>query len=141
MLLRDSHNDKEILKKINDLVGKPFTLSQRIKLRGVGSPKLYINSSSIDIRNLLIVDNSLNSCNIEMRPNGIIVRFRSRLETYALAIPYYKLNIYKGKSEEYSIYKDHYFVKVKANTTPIHKFIKKIMDYKIEQSPTQIHNL
>ena len=65
--------------------------------------KLIINSASIDIHNLLILDQNINTCNIELRPKGIIVRFRSLLETYGLIIPYYKLKIYKGKSQEYSI--------------------------------------
>lgn len=141
MLFRDSHNDKEVFKKINDLVGKPFTLSQRFKLKGVGSPKLFINKCSLEIRNLLLLDNNIHTCNVEMRPKGIIIRFRSRLETYALPIPYYKLTIYKGKGEEYSIHKDNYFVKFKANKKPIHSFLKKVLDYKIMQTPTHIDQL
>lgn len=141
MLLNVSYNRPEISEKINKEVGKPFTLMERIKLKGSGSPKLQITSSSIDIYNLLVLDNNANTCNVEMRSNGIIVRFRSLLETYALVIPYFKLNLYKGKAEEYSIYKDHYFIKVKADTSGIHKYFKKIIDYKSDNAPTQIEDL
>ena len=83
---------------IGALVGPPFKLSQRWQLGGIGSPKLIISQSSIEIHNLLVLDHNTNSCNIELRPKGIIVRFRSLLETYALIIPYYKLQLYKGKA-------------------------------------------
>lgn len=108
---------------------------------GIGSPKLFITASSAEINNLLLLDNNLNSCNIEMRPKGIIVRFRSLLETYALIIPYYKLSIYKGDLAVYSIYRDHYFIKVKADTKAIQKFFRKILDYKADNAPTSIEDL
>ena len=141
MLVNVSYSNKDLTRKIDSEVGKPFTLKQRWSLGGIGSPKLEIVSSSIDIRNLLILDNNLDSCNIELRPKSIILRFRSLLETYALVIPFYKLAIYKGQEAVYSVYKDHYFVKVKADTKAIQKFFKKILDYKAENSPTSIEDL
>ena len=41
---------------------------------GVGSSKLLISATSIDIHNLLILDNNRNTCNVELRPKGIILR-------------------------------------------------------------------
>jgi hypothetical protein len=95
MLVNVSYNNKAITKKVDEAVGKPFPLKVRWKMSGIGSPKLFITETSIEIRNLLILDNNTDSCNIEMRPKGIIVRFRSLLETFALVIPYYKLTITK----------------------------------------------
>lgn len=141
MLLNISYNRPAIKAKINKEVGVPFNMYERIKLKGTGSPKLHITSTSIDIHNLLVLDNNANNCNIEIRPNGIIVMFRSLLETYGLIIPYYKLNLYKGKPEEYSIHKDHSYIKVKADNPGIHKFFKKILDQKTDQAPTQIEDL
>ena len=141
MLLNISYNRPETKEKINKEVGTPFTLMERIKLKGTGSPKLQITSTSIEIHNLLILDINTNICNIELRPKGIIVMFRSLLETYALIIPYYKLNLYKGKSEEYSVYKDHYFIKVKADSPAIHKFMLKILDYRADNALPQIEDI
>lgn len=141
MLLNVSYNNKKITEKVNLEVGTPFTLKQRWALGGIGSPKLVITGSSAEIRNLLVLDNNLNSCNIELRPKGIILRFRSLLETYALVIPLYKLVIYKGDLATYSVYRDHHFVKVKADTKAIQKFFKKILDYKVSNSPTPIEDL
>ena len=141
MLVNVSYNNKEITQKIDQEVGKPFTLKERWSMGGIGSPKLTITAASIEIRNLLILDNNLDTCNIELRPKGIILRFRSLLETYALIIPFYKLTIYKGDLAIYSVYRDHYFVKVKADTKAIQKFFKKLLDYKADNSPTKIEDL
>ncbi len=141
MLLNVSYNNPDIKEKIDREVGKTLTLVDRFKLKGSGSPRLIITSVSIDIHNLLILDNNRNTCNIEIRPNGIIVRFRSILETYALVIPFWKLKIYKGKAEEYSIYRDHYFIKVEAKDENVHKFFKKLISYKGDNAPTRIDDL
>lgn len=141
MLFNISYNNPKIRDKINEEVGKPFTLLERFKLNGTGSPRLSITAASIDIHNLLVLDNNINTCNIEMRPNGILIMFRALLETYALIIPYYKLNLYKGRAEEYSLYRDQYFIKVKADNPSIHKYMMKIVDYKTGIAPTQIEDL
>ncbi len=141
MLLNVSYNESEVKEKIEAAVGKPFPLKERWSMSGVGSPKLLISSSSIDIHNLLILDNNLNTCNIELRPKGIILRFRSLLETYALIVTYYKLNLYKGKAEEYSIYKDHQFVKVLVDTKDTQKFFSKLKAEKAKKQDPGIEDL
>ncbi|XLS28451.1 hypothetical protein ACJD0Z_14735 [Flavobacteriaceae bacterium M23B6Z8] len=140
MLLNISYNEPDVTKKINAEVGKPFTIRERLRFGGVGSPKLHITTSSIDIHNLLVLDNNADTCNIEMRPKGIIVRFRSLLETFALVIPFYKLSLYKGDAAEYSIYRDHYFVKVRADKK-VHAFMKKVLNYKSDTAPTNVEDL
>ncbi|NHF58192.1 hypothetical protein FK220_002485 [Flavobacteriaceae bacterium TP-CH-4] len=141
MLVNVSYNNKEITKKIDEAVGKPFTLKERWAMGGIGSPKLFITESSVEIRNLLILDNNRDSCNIELRPKGIILRFRSLLETFALIIPYYKLTVYKGDLAIYSVYRDNHFVKVQADTKAVQKFFRKMLDYKADNAPTSIEDL
>ncbi|MEM8762425.1 MAG: hypothetical protein AAGD88_01345 [Bacteroidota bacterium] len=141
MLYNVSYSDKKITRRIDEELGKPFTLKERFQLGGIGSPKLHITEASTEIQNLLILDNNLNTCNVEMRPKGIIVRFRSLLETYGLIIPYYKLTLYKGDFAVYSIYRDHYFIKVKSDTKAIQKYFKKLLDYKADNAPTSIEDL
>jgi len=141
MLRNVSYNNGEITRKIDADVGKPFKLKERWAMGGIGSPKLFITETSIEIGNLLILDNNLNSCNIELRPKGIIVRFRSLLETFALVIPFYKLTIYKGDFAVYSIHMDNHFIKVSSETRAVQKFFRKILDYKAENAPTSIQDL
>lgn len=141
MLLNVSYNDPKIKEKIDTAVGKPFTLKERWAKGGVGSSKLIISQTSIEIHNLLVLDNNRNTCNIELRPHGIILRFRSLLETYALVIPYYKLTLYKGKAQEYSVYKDKQFVKVVADTKATFKFFSKISAEKANNQLPGIEDL
>ena len=136
-----SYNNKSITKKIDEEVGKPFTLRERWAMGGIGSPKLIITDASIEIRNLLILDNNRDTCNIEMRPKGVILRFRSLLETFALIVPYYKLTLYKGESSVYSVYMDHYFVKVASDTKAVQKFFKKLLAHKADNIPTSLEDL
>lgn len=130
MLYNVSYNDPIVTRKVDQHVGKPFGLLERFKLGGVGSPKLFVTSASEDITNLFALDSYINTCNIEIRPKGIILRFRSILETYALPIPFHQLVIYKGKADEYSLYRGQYFVKVKGSERPVVKFIKRILEAK-----------
>ena len=141
MLLNVSYNDNTIREKIDTEVGKPFSLKERWSMGGIGSSKLFITHTSLNIHNLLVLDQNLKTCNVELRPQGIIVRFRSLLETYALVIPFYKLKIYKGKAEEYSIYKDESLIKILADSKAIHKFFSKINTLKAESRPPSVDEL
>ncbi len=130
MLANVSYNNKAQRESIDTLVGKPFTLMNRLKLGGVGSPKLHVVSSSKEIDSLFVLDHNHNTCNIELRPNGIILRFRSLLETYGLIIPYYKLTIFKGTGEAYSIHMGHHKVGISAKSKNVRDFFKKIQQQK-----------
>lgn len=141
MLVNVSYTNKKVTRKVDLAIGKPFTLKERFAMGGIRSPKLDITKTSIEISNLLLLDTTASSCNIELRPKGIIVRFRSLLETYALVIPYYKLVIYKGDFAEYSLYRDQYFIKVRSDTKAIQKFFRRLLDYKVDNTPTSIEDL
>ena len=131
MLKNISYNNSKIFDQINNYVGKPYTIFQRIRIGGIGSSKLIINKADSKISNLLNLDNNINKCNIEIRPKGIIIRFRSLLETYGLIVPFYKLKLFKGKANEYSIYNDNYFIKIEVNKKNEHDFFKKITKMKV----------
>jgi len=127
MLKNISYNNPKIIDEINNYVGKPYTILKRLKIGGIGSSKLIINSADSIIENLLNLDNNLNYCNVEIRPKGIIIHFKSLLETYGLIVPFYKLKIFKGRANEYSIYIDNFFIKVNASEQNEHDFFKKIL--------------
>ena len=138
MLLNVSHNDHEVRRKIEAEVGKPFTIAERLKRGGIGIARLVISEASMQIQNLLILDNNRDICNIEMRPAGILVGFRSKLSSYVLVIPYYKLILYKGKADEYSIYRDNYFIRISVGTREkgTHKFMRKLVSEKATVLPS-----
>lgn len=134
MLINDSYNHKEVNRQVIKAVGKPYGLLERIKMKGIGSPRLVMLESSPQIDQLMKLDNNVNWCFIEMRPEGIIIRFRSLLETFALVIPYWKLVVYKTDASVYTIYKDEFFVRVTVRTAGEHKFMQRISQVKAEKS-------
>ncbi len=134
MLINNTYKNPETELKVDNLVGKSYSILDRIKMKGNGSPKLEIIKSSIQIHNILQLDNNRNTCNIELRPNGIIICFQKRLETYQLIIPYYKLVIYKADADTYTFYKDQYFIKVLITNPKSESFIQRVLEEKTNTS-------
>ena len=134
MLVNISYKNLKIEKKINELVGKPFSILENIKKGGIGSPKLFITRCSKEIYDLLHVNESVKFCNIELRPNGIIIGFQSRLEIYALVIPYHKLVVFKpGNTITFHIDAHYVSVDNSGHKPNIRKFIEKIENEKIKK--------
>lgn len=142
MLANTSYNDKKINQTINELVGKPFSIIENIKRNGIGSPRLDILKTSEEIATLLSYDNNRNFCNIELRPRGIIIRFRSLLETFSLVIPYYKLVLFKP-ANSFTFHIDQHFISVDApaKNKGVQRFMEKLNQLKTENSPTYIDDL
>ncbi len=130
MIINLSYNRPKIKTILFELVGRPLSLIESFKLRGIGSNKLVVTDASHEIIDLLKLDNNINYCNIEIRKNGVVVRFRSLLETYGFILPYHKLVIYKGESKVYSFYNDNNFIKFLAENKSTHLFIKKVTTLK-----------
>lgn len=143
MLLNISNDFTEKKKQIDELVGSAFNLEERKKLDGVSLRNIPVTAASIDLYNLMILNEAQQThCNFEMRQKGLIISFRAKDDTYSLVIPYYKLKIYKGKAEEYSFYKDKYFVKILAGAkeADVHSFVKKLGHYKADQALPRIED-
>ena len=130
MLRNVSYKNDKQQNEINEFVGKPFSLLERLKQKGIGLGKLIIIKASKEIENLLVLDQNINQCNIERRPNGIIIYFRVLLEPYALIIPYYKLVVFKVDSDIYTFHIDHRMIKIKVNNKKNHEFIRNILNEK-----------
>jgi hypothetical protein len=127
MLYNISYKDPKIEREINELVGKSYSLIENLKKGGIGSPKLFITRCSAAIYDLLHVNNTVKFCNIELRPKGIIIGFQSRLDVYALVIPYYKLVLFKpGSTITFHI--DHHYISIdySKNSKGVQKFINKL---------------
>lgn len=129
MLKNVSYRNWEIEKEMEELVGKSFPLFQRLKMRGNGSPRLLILEASQKIKTLLEKDTNLNYCNIELRPHGIVLGFRSRLESWSWCVPYYKLSIFQNKNS-YTIFSDTERVVIQKKTKSITGFFRKLTENK-----------
>jgi hypothetical protein len=101
MLRNVSYNNPEIKEEIDIAVGKSYPVVKRVKMKGIGSPKYLITSASERIMEKLSMDNNLNYCSLELRPKGIIMTFRSILETFGWILPFesFEIRMNNGKYE------------------------------------------
>ena len=103
MIRNISYHTLELKQEITETVGNAYSMIARFKLRGVGSQRYRVLEASENLRTLFERDSAANFCNIELRQAGIMLRFRSKQETYGWLIPYRSLTIFKGESS-FSIY-------------------------------------
>lgn len=129
MIITTTYTEKEDIQAINQLLGKPFSLLERLKMGGIGSSRLMI--AQVSPKFLQQQFSEIDYANIELRPKGIIVHFTNRLERFAWAIPYYKLYVYS--TGFFSIHAEGSFIKLHKNTYYKNnkKFIDKMLDLKI----------
>ena len=133
MIRNITYDDKDIKAEIDCLIGKSFSLVERLKMGGNGSPRFTIIDSSFTIRKLIRRSNAIGYCNIELRPAGVLVSFKSVLDTYSWAIPFNKLNVYQEK-KHYILHSDIEFVKLVNNyKSNLNKqFIQRLVDLKVK---------
>ena len=131
MIKNISYNTKELREEINETVGKSFSFIKRFKLKGIGSQRYVMFDASRSLHELINKDNKTNFCNIELRQEGIILHFRSRLETYAWLVPYRLLSLFKSDNS-ITIYCGVEFAQLKAahNSTLNNRFIQKMLRLK-----------
>lgn len=100
---------------------------------GIGSQRLLIRQANQEIQALLDDQNTPPYTNIELRPQGIILWFRVKLDNWVLVLPYYKLTIFKGDNG-FSIFSDQWKLKFSpAHNTPLDtRFIQKMIKMKSE---------
>lgn len=119
---------------MDELVGSSFSIWDSLRLKGIGSSKLNIESYSETFKAFLEQNNSLNYCNIELRPKGIIVHINKRASRFSWVIPYYSLSIFS--SEHLGIHSNGQFLKIKHDAlySKSVSFIRKVMACKADYS-------
>tara|TARA_B110000114_G_scaffold152226_1_gene163850 strand:+ start:1673 stop:2098 length:426 start_codon:yes stop_codon:yes gene_type:complete len=129
--------DQEI--EINNIVGKPFSFFQSLKLMGIGSSRFIIESVSTNFTDIVNEVADINYCNIELRPNGVIINVTQQLNLFSWVIPYYQLVVFD--SETFSIHAAGGFIKMVKNKNYSNNksFIKKM--YKLKTSYSAKNNL
>ncbi len=134
-----SYKDKELKQEIEKLVGKSFGIKTIWKLKGVGSPKFRIREASRSFIPYLPKIVHGEYCNIELRPSGIILRFRYHLDNMGWIIPFHHLSIYKS-GDYYTIHGAGEYLKVdKAHSNVnLDGFMDKMLKLKAERSPEEI---
>ena len=95
MVLNVTYHKKKQKQILIDLVGKPFSFLEAIKMKGVGSKRMIIENVSPNLYPYMNTVSDINYANIELRKNGILVYINKGLQNFTWALPYYQLVIYK----------------------------------------------
>ena len=131
MVLETTYHNKKDVILINDLVGKSFTFWQTLKLKGIGSKRMIVDTVSTNMKEYINKVADVTYANIELRPEGILVLINKGLRNFTWVIPYYQLVIYK--SDGFSIHAQGKFVSFKEDRLfkENKKFINKLSTLRI----------
>ncbi|WP_369993707.1 hypothetical protein [Winogradskyella sp.] len=132
MIINTTHHNPEHEQIIDDLIGRPFSLVQKLKLKGIGSKRMIIDEVSPNMQSMMNKVSDINYANIELRPKGILVRIIQGLKNFAWIIPYYQLVIYKTNGS--SIHAQGRFIHFRNSKTfkENKKFFDKLLDEKVK---------
>lgn len=132
MIFDTTHTNKEEKSLIEDLVGKPFTFLEAIKLKGIGSKRMIIEHVSPNLKPYINTISDINYVNIELRKHGILIYINKGLKCFTWAIPYYQLVLYKINGS--SLHAQGRFIHLRNSKTfkENKKFFDKMMDEKIK---------
>ncbi len=132
MILDTTYKNKEHKIIISDLIGKPYSFMESLRMGGVGSKRMIIENLSPNLQQHLNKISDINYANIEMRPSGILIYINKGLKNYTWIIPFYHLVIYKTNG--ISIHAQGKFVNFK-NCKMFKKnktFMSRLMDAKVK---------
>lgn len=131
MILNTTYTNKDNDAMINEMVGRSFSIWEKLKMKGTGSGRMIITDVSPRLERALLNGPDINYANIELRPKGILVRITRRLDNFTWIIPYYQLYTYltnglsiHGQGEFLHFRNDRF---LKSNRD----FIKKMLNLKV----------
>lgn len=132
MILNTTHHNSEHKQIIADLIGSPFSLVQKLKMKGVGSKRMIIDEVSPNMKSMMNKVSDINYANIELRPKGILVMINQGLKNFTWIIPYYQLVIYKVNGS--SLHAQGRFIHFRNSKTfrENKNFFDKLLDLKVK---------
>lgn len=132
MIINTTHHNPEHRQIIADLIGGPFSLVQKLKMKGVGSKRMIIDEVSPNMQSMMNKVSDLNYANIELRPKGVLVMINQGLKNFTWIIPYYQLVIYKINGS--SLHAQGRFIHFRNSKMfrENKKFFDKLLDLKVK---------
>jgi len=133
MIYNVTRTDRSIDDAVNKLVGEPFGFIHKLRNGSIGSEPFIIYESSPEFNIDFDSQDYGRSCNIELRPGGIIVHFRKRYSSFIWPISFDQLTI--QQSDKLFLIKGNTLfakLKPKVKSKKSSPFIQKIIESKAE---------
>lgn len=109
MIFDSTYIDKKIKEALEEQVGRPFGMVERLKQAGgIGSHRMIIDKASKGFAEILEKTTGTVYGSIEMRPKGILVHLNVRNTRYSWSIPFYRLVFYR--TDYFSIHSEGEFI-------------------------------
>jgi hypothetical protein len=83
-----SYNNKELFEELYAITGNPYGFIKSIRSGGTGSPPLAVWNAPQNVMKIIRQNVDRKYTNIEILQNGIIIRFKSRLENYGVPVKF-----------------------------------------------------
>lgn len=85
-LLNISYNDPRVKRELEAICGPPFGFWAGVRRGGTGSARFRLEQGPTALLEAVDREEDRGYCSLEVRPGGLVIRFRSRLETLAVPI-------------------------------------------------------
>ncbi len=86
LILNISYNDLRVKRALEAVCGPPFGFWAGIRRGGTGSARFRLEQGPPAMLEAVDRADDRGYCSLEVRPKGLVIRFRSRLETLAIPI-------------------------------------------------------
>jgi len=134
-----SYNDKERLAEVYAITGKPYGLIRSLRRGGSGSVRGILLDAPGEILKLFEGFSYQRFCNIQEMTNGIIIGFRSRLESFGVPMGFdeiARMDVMDLKDQNGKVVleienRQNELIKIEYSrfeTSSIHKFISGLKD-------------
>lgn len=134
MIYNTTRTNRDIDRDVDALVGKRFGLMYILKNGSIGSEPFIIASCSAEIGIDFDRNTYERKCNIELRPNGIIIHFRKKSSSFIWPIPFRQLSIYQS-GNRVVVFQNTLLMRLypKVKSKQNSPFIQKIISAKADQ--------
>ncbi len=129
MLIDSTYLTRDVKVLLNEMVGPPITIMERLTKGAVGSQRMIVDKYSELFVPIFNKAPGLIYTNIEFRPKGVLFHFNIKYTRYTWIIPFHKLVFISGDSISIHSGEDKLSIR-KENSSTNQKILRKLLDKK-----------
>lgn len=123
---------RDVKQLLNEMVGPPITLVERLAKGAIGSHRMIVDEYSEVFSQAFDQNPGIIYTNLELRPKGVLFHFNIKYTRYSWIIPFHKLVLFNSDAMTVHSDDDRIQIRNDHNLAMNHKILKKIMQRKAE---------